>query len=135
MEKTISTRLSPSEGRRFAFPVGTAFLALGAFLWWKESPAGVVLSAMGAMLWAAGLTLPGRLTPVYRIWMAVARAISRVTTPIVMSVLYLGILTPVGLLRRLLGENPIQHSRTDLNGYWHVHRPGDDGHSDLTRQF
>ena len=50
------------------------------------------------------------LGPVERAWMGLAHAISKVTTPIVMGVMYLLVLTPVGLLRRRFGGNPLVHA-------------------------
>ncbi len=41
--------------------------------------------------------------------MELAHLISKVTTPIVMGVMYLLVLTPVGLLRRTFGGNPMVH--------------------------
>jgi len=44
--------------------------------------------------------------------MTLARATSFVTTRIVMAVLYFGTITPVGLLRRLVSDNPITQRAT-----------------------
>ena len=64
--------------------------------------------------------------------MTLARAISFVTTPIVMAVMYFGIITPVGLLRRLAADNPIVQRATS-NGYWKTHAKGRS--SNMERQF
>jgi hypothetical protein len=49
--------------------------------------------------------------------MALARVISKVTTPIVMSIIYFGILTPVGLVRRMAGANALVRPRSG-DSYW-----------------
>ena len=49
--------------------------------------------------------------PVYRGWMGLAAAISKVTTPVVMGVLYFLVLTPIGLLLRAFGHRPLAPSR------------------------
>jgi hypothetical protein len=67
----------------------------------------VLLGSIGLVPAIAGVLIPTRLVPVERAWMTLARAISFVTIPIVMAVLYFGIITPVGLLRRLVADNPI----------------------------
>jgi hypothetical protein len=69
---------------------------------------------------------------VEKAWMALAHAISRVTTPIVMGELYMVVLTPIGILRRALGGNPMVHASSD-RGFWKQHpavRP-----SGMRRQF
>ena len=54
--------------------------------------------------------------------MAFARALSRVTTPIIFSVLYLVVVTPMGVLRRTLGRSPIVRQRGQLS-YWRPRPP------------
>ena len=66
--------------------------------------------------------------------MALAHAISKVTTPIVMGVMYLGVLTPVGLLRRAFASNPMVHAPSK-RGFWRE-RPADARRSrSMLRQF
>ena len=73
------------------------------------------------------------LGPVERAWMKLAHLISKVTTPIVMGVMYLLVLTPVGLLRRSLGGNPMVHD-PQSGSYWKS-RPEGKRAGNLTRQF
>ena len=49
--------------------------------------------------------------------MGLAHVISKVTTPIVMGVMYFLVLTPVGLLRRAFGRNPMVASQR-ARSYW-----------------
>src|SRR5687767_3864269 len=86
-------------GRVFAFTLtaGFAFVALiGA---WRDIPllarAGQIL---GAASFLAGLLIPGKLEPVRRAWMSFGEAIGRVTTPVMMAVVYFLVLTPIGLV-------------------------------------
>ena len=125
--------MTPSEGRRFGFTVGTAFGLLAVIgLWRGHLVVPGVLAAAGGCLVLAALAIPGRLGPVYRIWMGGAHAISRVTTPIFLGIVYLLVLTPAGLLMRLLGRNPLRHEESET-GYWKVRDPGQ--RSSLDRQF
>ena len=120
------------DGRRFAFPVGTAFLALAAILWWRDHATPMwVTAGLGAALYAAGVAAPGQLGPVYRGWMRLALMISKVTTPIFMGVVYFLVFTPAGLIMRAVGKRPIVH-RPDGGSYW---RPAQKEHRDLRRQF
>lgn len=127
--------MTPREGRRFAFPVGIAFLVLaGVLYWWRDhAAAGAVVGGLGATLLAAGLVIPAYLGPVQRAWMALAHAMSKVTTPIFMSVVYFAVLMPTGLIRRGIGRNPIRHTPHD-DSYWATRSDGQ-RRSDLQRQF
>lgn len=135
MERRDSARLTPREGRQFAFPVGIAFFVLaGVLYWWREhAVAGAVVGGLGATLVTAGLVIPAYLGPVQRAWMALAYALSKVTTPVFMSVVYFAVLTPTGLVRRGIGSNPIRHAPND-DSYW-AERPDSQRRSDLQRQF
>jgi hypothetical protein len=118
LEERIPARLSPKEGRKFGFTVGIAFLVLTAISWWRgHEIAPYVLGGAGALLVLAGALVPGRLGPIQRGWMGLAHAISKVTTPIFLGIVYFVIIMPVGLLMRLMGRNPIRHAPKD-GGYW-----------------
>jgi hypothetical protein len=134
LAERVPARLTAREGRRFAFPVGLAFLALAGVLWWRDHLlAAGVLAGIGSTLLLGGLVLPSRLGPVYRAWMGLAHAISKVTTPIFMGVVYYGAIAPMGLLRRTFGSNPVRH--IDEGGTYWKSRSGEGRRSDLTRQF
>ena len=134
MARGIPARLTPSEGRKFGLVVGGAFFVLGAMLWWR---AGLLTATMPLLLAAAliggGLAAPTRLGPVYRGWMALALAISKVTTPIAMGAVYFLVLMPTGLLARMFGHRPLSQPRETAT-YWHS-RPAGARKSDMDHQF
>ena len=134
MAAGIPARLTSAQGRRFGLTVGGAFLVFAAIAWWRgHGTSTSVLGALGGVLVLAGLVIPTLLGPVERAWMKLAHLISKVTTPIVMGVMYLLVLTPVGLLRRTFGGNPMVHPLHDTS-YWKS-RPTGRRAGNLTRQF
>lgn len=125
---------TPRDLRRFALSVGAVLVGLGALGYWRgRAVPAVVVGAVGVALVMAGLVAPARLGPVYRAWMSVALAMSKVTTPLFMTVVYLAVLTPLGLAMRLARRRPLARSR-DAATYW-VDRPPGARRSDLRRQF
>ena len=125
-------RLTAPEGRKFAFTLAAAFGALAGLLWWRERRSlAILFFGVAAAFAMAGLLVPERLGPVQRGWMGLAHAISRVTTPIFMGVVYFLVITPVGLARRAIGGNPLRAHRGSTG--W-VDRQGSP-RGDLTRQF
>jgi hypothetical protein len=87
-------------------------------LWWRAHPTGSAVAAgLGALRGLGGVLVPARLGPVFRAWMGLAQAISRVTTPIALGVVYFLVITPLGVLMRLFGKNPIGRSRAE-SSYW-----------------
>lgn len=135
MAARVPARLSPGEGRRFGLTVGGAFLALAALLWWREHPvpAGAA-GLLGSALALAGLVAPGRLGPVYRAWMSLALALSKVTTPVFMAVIYFGVVTPIGVVVRLLRGNPLVRPRSRPS-FWVTREADQRRRDDMERQF
>lgn len=123
-----------SEGRRFGLAVGGAFIAFGGLLLWRaHGVAAAIVAALGAGLLFGGLAIPARLGPIYRLWMGLALAISRVTTPVLLSLIYFLLITPIGYLRRAIGGDPLRHPPTEGGGYWADR--GERPKGDLERQF
>ncbi len=110
--------MTRAEGRKFGLSVGLAFCALAALVWWRgRASVGQGLGGVGILLILAGALIPDRLGPVERGWMGLAHAISKVTTPVFMSLVYFAVIAPVGFLRRTFGRNPLKHAPRD-GSYW-----------------
>ena len=122
MEARVPARLSPAEGRRFGLTVGAAFVVLGGVLAWRgRAIAAVMALSLGGTLLAAGLLAPGRLVPVQRAWLSLGAALSRVTTPIFLGLVYFVAITPIGLGLRVARRNPLTRNRS--RGTLWVRRP------------
>ena len=134
MEAGIPARLTAAQGRKFGLTVGLAFLALAALLhfWRHRETAAAVMAAIGALLVVAALVAPTRLGPVERAWMGLAKAISKVTTPVFMAVVFFLVVTPIGFLMRVTGRRALVH-REQEGGFWVS--PASGGRSDMERQF
>jgi hypothetical protein len=118
MADRVPARLTRAQGRRFGLTVGLAFTALAAVSWWRgHALPPIVLGTLGAALVVAGLVVPTFLGPVERAWMALAHALSKVTTPLFMGIVYYGVIAPTGLVMRALGKNPLVHADAE-GGYW-----------------
>ena len=134
MAAGVPARLTAAQGRRFGLTVGGAFLFLAALAWWRGHPTTLtILGSLGVVLCLAGLAIPTLLGPVERAWMKLAHVISKVTTPIVMGLMYLLVLTPIGYLKRWFAGNPMVHE-AKADSYW-ISRAAGKRAGDLTRQF
>ena len=125
---------APRELRAFALTVGAAFLAIaGAQQWRGNAGAATALAAPGVVLILLGLAAPRTLGPVHAAWMAMAHAMSRVTTPLFLAAVYFLVLTPIGVVVTLAGRSSIRRRR-GAETYW-AGRPPGARRSDLRRQF
>jgi hypothetical protein len=134
MAHAIPARLSPAEGRRFGLTVGAAFLLLAALAGWRDREnVGFLLGLVGTLLVLGGLVAPAWMGPVHARWMALARVLSRVTTPVVLGVMYLLVFSVIGFLRRI-GGNPLVHEERQ-GGFWIARPEGARRSGSLRRQF
>ncbi len=130
-----SARLTTRDLRDFGLKTGGAFLVLGGLMFWREHPIGAwALGGLGAFLVVGGLAGWGLLRPFHKGWFAFSHALSRVTTPILLGILYFGVLTPIGVILRLAGKNPLRHQAGQY-GYWHRRAEGQRQRRDMNRQF
>lgn len=135
MAPGIPARLSASQARAFGLTVGPAFVLLGGVLLWRDHPSAASAAAtLGGVLILAAVAAPEVLVPVERVWMRFAHAISTVTTPIVMAVIYFLVLAPIGMLLRLFRRNPLRRARTH-GGFWVLREPERGQRGGMDRQF
>lgn len=126
MSASIQKKIfTAGEGRHFGLLVGAVFLALALVSAMRNRPFLVVavIGVVGALLSITGLAMPARLAPFYRVWMGIAAVLSRVTTPIVMAIMYFVMITPIAILRRTFGRNPLV-APGDAQGFWFTRSEG-----------
>lgn len=110
--------MTRAEGRKFAWTLTLGFAVLAALAMWRHrrTTAGV-LAGLALLTFLAGALVPTRLGPVERAWQRFGEALSRVTSPIVFTILYYVVLTPMGILRRTFGRSPLARS-PDAATFW-----------------
>jgi hypothetical protein len=135
----VPAGLTPAEGRKFGLTLAIAFGVLAGISAWRgHGIAPYVLGSLAAAFGLAGLLIPGRLGPVFRGWMRFGLLLSKVTTPILLGVVYFLVITPIGFLLRLLGKNPLRHrlGGEGEGSYWVRRSPdGSGGAERMRRQF
>jgi len=140
MAERVPARLTAAAGRKFGFTVGGAFMFLALLLhfWRHATVVPRVFGIIAALLLAGALLIPAHLGPVERAWMKLGLLISKVTTPIFMGIVYFVVITPTGVVRRLLGKNALVRGANTENmapgGYWIARQPGKT-RGDMSRQF
>lgn len=116
--------------RQFGVIATLAFGLLGLLLYWKKGLFGLslgetadtlALAAGAAALVVAILSLaaPGGLRPLYIVLTLVAFPIGYVVSHVILALLFYGLLTPVGLLFRVLRRDPLHRKfDRDAESYW-----------------
>ena len=69
---------------------------------WSAAP---WIVAVGVALW--GLLAPSTVRPFYRIWMRFGMIMNAITTPVILGIVYYAVVSPYGVVLRLLGKDPM----------------------------
>src|SRR5437867_8696319 len=106
--------------REFGLIVGGVFALLGT--WWlyrgKFISAAHVVVPIGLVLVLLGLIVPRVLAYPNKAWMTIAEGMSYVSTRIILAFVFFAVLTPIGLVKRAMGWDPL-HRRSDRRDtYW-----------------
>ena len=63
---------------------------------------------VGASFGAWALAAPLSIAPFYRLWMRFGNFMSRITTPLLMGLIFFVVITPVGLVRQAIVRDPLK---------------------------
>lgn len=109
----------PTAWRKFGLLVGAVFLAIGAFVFWREASWWIVPVALGAPLVLLGAVFPRALRPVYLGWMFMAVVLGFFVTRIILTIFFFLVITPVALFFKLIGRDAL-HRKPDREAasYW-----------------
>ena len=109
-----AVELLPGELRRFAVSTGVAVtLIFGWFFpWLADLKPNLSVMTIAALWIIWGLLFPATLRPIYKGWMLFGSIMGRFMTPLILSIIYFFLITPVGLIMRLLGNDPL-HRKLD----------------------
>jgi hypothetical protein len=110
--------------RKFGLTVGGAFLLFGLLALWREHPtAAAALGAPGVLLILGALLAPSWLAPVQRYWMAVGMVLGAFWSRVLLGLFYYVVVSPVGLVMRLVGRDPLDQRLRTGESYWRKRPP------------
>jgi len=113
------------ELRHFGLLVGAVFAVMGVWplvfrsehlRWWALG--------LGGLLILLGVILPQVLAPIHKGWMWVGHVLGWINTRILLGIVFYGLVTPIGLVFRLMGKGTIRRVFTkDSTTYRVVRTP------------
>ena len=109
---TSAPRKTGSQLRRFGIIMGCVLTAIGVFLHYKGLSAGDILLVSACFLIGAAIVEPPLLRPVEWVWKKLAFMLGLVITNAILTASYYFIVTPVGIIMKLFGRDPL-HRKTE----------------------
>ncbi len=104
--------------RSFGLSVGGVLLAIAAFAVWRHRIATAeILGGIGLVLVVFGAIKPSLLYYPSKVWWRFAIALGWVNARIILSIAFALVLTPLSLIWRAIGRDPLQRRRSSWQGW------------------
>jgi hypothetical protein len=126
----VSHGSDTKELRKFGLLVGGVFNVIGV---WPIVVRGeqnrLWAVVMGSVLMVLGMLIPRWLQPIHRGWMWIGHVFGWVNTRILLSLVFYGLITPIGLVFRILGKDAMRQAFSETSSTYRVNRqPRPRGH-------
>lgn len=117
------TKLDPAQeatqARKSALLVGVVLLAIAAWNFWKDRPpVYLTTGGIGLLLLLISATWTTGALVFHRNWMRVAAVLGYINSRIILGITFFFMITPVGLVTKLFGRNPMRRRGPKQDTYW-----------------
>ena len=127
----LNWRPDKTEIRKFGviFLVGCVIIGLAKFLapfglWQRNEQFGLILVLAGLFIGGVAIAIPRAALPFYWAWLSIAFITGNIMSRVLIIAMYFLIITPVGILSRIVGRDKLQLKRRSIGSYWHpIHLP------------
>ncbi len=72
------------------------------------------------------------LTPINKLWIKFGLLLGQIVSPVVMAIIFFGIVTPTGLILRIFGKDILKLNKNNSNSYW---ENKDNSNNNMNNQF
>lgn len=108
-----------SSDRAVGLVFAVVFLLIGLFPWFFGGGLRPWALIVGAVFVATALLMPALLGPLNRVWTLLGLLLHKVMTPFVLGVMFFLVITPMGVVMRMFGGDPLRlHFDRQRPSYW-----------------
>lgn len=109
----------PKAVRNFGLMFTVILTVLSGLLYYRGRSTYPLFLGLAVLFGAPALIYPAVLTPIFVQWMRFARGLAWVNTRVILVLMFYLIVTPLGLVLRLFGFDPLKEKiKPDLESYW-----------------
>ncbi len=110
---------SRAQERKSALTVGIVLIALAAWSAYRGRDTAVgTFGSLGVALIAAGLFVPAAARAFHIVWMRLAHTLGWINSRILLALLFYLVMTPMGLIQRLVGRDSLRRRGPGSASYW-----------------
>ena len=122
--------------RQFGVVFAVVFAAVAVWPWLSGRPIRWWSAVLAAAFLAAALVAPRVLAPLNGVWLRIGLLLHRCISPVVLGLIFFATITPVGLLLRARGKNPLRlRFEPDIPTYWIERQPAGPAGDTMVNQF
>lgn len=126
----------PASDRAFGFMLAAVSVVIAAIAAWEGRSSAPGWFAAACAFLAVALIAAPLLGPLNRGWRLLSLHLSKIVNPLVMSILFFGVLTPVAIIMRLAGKDPLglRYER-EKPSYWRRRPEAGERQTSMRDQF
>lgn len=114
-----NTPKSTKELRKFGLVMTVPFAIIGGLMMWRGKALAPYFLALGGFFLVSGLLIPTILRPIEKAWMKFAEVLSVIMTRVILTLTFFLVITPLGLLMRMMGKDLLKMKRDpQAASYW-----------------
>ena len=121
--------------RSFGITIGIILFIISGLLMYYNKESYQIIGIIALTFLGLGLIIPVVLKPLYFVWMTFAAILGWVMTRVILSFVFYLIITPIGLLTKLLGEDFLALKRGESDSYWNYRDSAEELNQDYEKQF
>lgn len=117
--KNVIASTDEKKLRQFGFTVGLFLIIVSLYFFLTEKTGGSYLAIIGFIFIISGWLIPVALKPIYIPWMSLAVIMGFIMTRLILSLLFLVIFVPSGLVLRVFKMDPLKEKiEPTAKSYW-----------------
>ena len=121
--------------RSFGITMGIILFIISGLLLYHDKESYQLIAIIASTFIGIGFILPILLKPIYFVWMIFAAILGWVMTRVISSLVFYLIMTTIGLITRIIGEDFLSLKNISSNSYWNNRDSSTELNQDYEKQF
>jgi len=121
--------------KSFGLTIGIILFIIAAVLFYYDKEYHQIIAIIGGGFICLGIIIPITLKPIYLLWMTFAVVLGWIMTRVVLSILFYFIITPIGIITRLFGEDFLDLKKSNSESFWNDRDHNFEKNQNYEKQF
>ena len=131
-----NNRIDGPSDRSFCYTFAVIGFVFAGISFWKGGNYWPWLAGGASIFGAVGLLAPHIFAPLNRVWFRIGMLLHKIMTPLIMGVVFFAVITPIALIMRLLGKQPLDLKYDpEAPSYWIERKPPGPEAESMSNQF